>query len=158
MKSLLLLWSFGFAAVSGQVNITDCGQGNGAEASFTNFSVTPATPVKGVPITFLGNGLLSSTSTALTGGSGQIVVSLDTLPLFTGQFATCGTTVISLPLGFGTLYVTSANCPLAPGGTFLLNVSVALPSASPSGSYDVMILDNDQAGNLAYCCEADFSL
>jgi hypothetical protein len=95
---------------------------------------------------------------AITGGAGQVVVSLDSLPLFTGNFATCGSTVISLPLGFGTLYVTSATCPLAPGASFLLNVSVSLPSNVPSGAYDVVITANDQSNNLAYCCDADFSL
>jgi hypothetical protein len=85
-------------------------------------------------------------------------VSLGSLPLFTGKFNTCGVTSISLPLGFGSIFVSSANCPVAPSGAFLVNVSVALTSNILSGAFDVILLAIDQADNMAYCAELDFTL
>lgn len=107
-------------------------------------------------IMWFSSAVLSSSSPTLTGGTGTVAVSLDSLPLFTGPFNTCGASQISLPLGFGTVYgalgrhifysverrqihaaavlpgfaVNSAVCPVNPGGTFLLNFSVALPTNS----------------------------
>lgn len=95
---------------------------------------------------------------AVSGGAGTVSVSLDSLPLFTGNFNSCGATQIPLPLGFGQIYITSAPCPLSPGSNFLVNLSVALPTNTPSGSYEVTINANDQTSGDFYCADARFSL
>ena len=47
-------------ALGGPVNVSDCGIAQGADVTFTNFTIVPVDAQKGVPLSFLGEGILNS--------------------------------------------------------------------------------------------------
>jgi len=101
-----------------------------------------------------------ATSQAVTGGSADINVLFMGVPLYQGAYTTCGSTNITLPLDVGTIDVVSLACPTVAGkaGGLSLNVTVSIPVGVPSGGYEVIVTANDQAGKLAYCVDATFTL
>lgn len=99
-------------------------------------------------------------SQVVTSGTGTLNVLFLGVPLFQGTFTTCGATNISLPLGVGAVQILSLACPTVAGkvGGMTVNVTVGIPAGVPSGPYQVTLSANDQAGKLAYCANAAFTI
>uniref|UniRef100_A0A7S1GBK6 MD-2-related lipid-recognition domain-containing protein n=1 Tax=Bicosoecida sp. CB-2014 TaxID=1486930 RepID=A0A7S1GBK6_9STRA len=141
-------------ALAGAGSITDCGAGK-AKASFSTLTITPDPPVKGSLTQLNATGTISE---AATGGKYSIAVSLDKAQLYTHSGNVCGTDKINLPLGFGTITYVGPTCPTTSGGAFKIGISLVLPSAAPSGNYDVKITGADSGGADMYCIDAAFPL
>ena len=78
--------------------------------------------------------------------------------LFSHSGKVCGNDKINLPLGFGTIVYNGVTCPTTAGGALNIGLAVTLPSAVPSGTYDVKVSGTDQSGAALYCMDANFSL
>jgi hypothetical protein len=84
--------------------------------------------------------------------------SLPQVQLFTHAGTTCGNTQISFPLGFGSATLDGLSCPVAAGGAIAPGMTLTLPSAAPSGTYEVTIDAKDNSSNEVYCLQVTFVL
>lgn len=78
--------------------------------------------------------------------------------LFTHAGTTCGNTQITFPLDFGTATLDGLVCPAAAGSAISPGMTLTLPTAAPSGTYDVTIDAKDNSSNEIYCLQAVFDL
>eukprot|EP01137_Pigoraptor_chileana_P025666 Opistho-2@95459 len=107
----------------------------------TNVVITPASPVKGQPLTVAVNGTLDE---SVTGGSVEIVIKY------------LGISIVNEKKDLCTL--DSAHpCPFAQG-VFSLTEGATIPSIAPSGTYKGTVKLSDQNGQEIYCVNLDFKL
>jgi hypothetical protein len=121
---------------------------------FTSAVMVPDPPVLGSQAYVNISGPINE---VVTNGTVVIDVALDGVQLYTNNAATCGTTTIALPLGFGTINVQALACPAASGSVQNISVGVLVPTGVPSGLYTIIFNATDQANNNLFCFNATFS-
>lgn len=137
---------------SGKATITDCGT-SATHAHFSTLSIVPNPPVKGSKASLSASGTVNE---AVTSSKYTISVSLDGNQLYVHSGDGCGTSTISLPLGFGTIDVNGVKCPAA-AGAFDIGFDVTLPTMAPSGNYAVQFTGTDQSGASLWCVDTKFT-
>lgn len=68
----------------------------------------------------------------------------------------CGQSTFSLPLGFGSITINGAACPVA-AGAFGLGFELTLPTAAPAGNYQVQFTGADQNSASLFCIDTKFT-
>ena len=111
---------------------------------FEELTLTPDPPVKGQGAQWMAKSL-AGPKAAITGGSGTLIAELDGIELYSSPpVAACGTTLLNLPLGTGTMNITSlapacsAAAPVAPGTPVSVSMSLTLGTAIPGGTFAII--------------------
>jgi hypothetical protein len=120
----------------------------------TNGSIVPDPPVQGSTAYFNSTGIVNE---VVTGGAVAMAVLLDGVQLYTNNANSCGQTIISLPLGFGTITVNSLACPTTAMSQQNISIGVLVPSGIPSGTYQIYFNATDQNNANLYCINTTFN-
>jgi hypothetical protein len=123
--------------------------------NLTSVTLGPDPPVLGSPAYLNATGVAAE---SVTNGTVVLDVFLDGIQLYTNSAPTCGSTTITLPLGFGSITINSVPCPTPPASTQNVSVSLILPAGAPSGDYQVIFNSTDQGNAPLYCINASFTL
>lgn len=136
----------------GKAVITDCGT-SATHAHFSSLSITPNPPVKGSKATLAATGTVNE---AVSAAKYTMSVSLDGNQLYVHSGDGCGQSTFSLPLGFGSITINGAACPLA-AGSMDVGFDLTLPTAAPPGNYAVQFTATDQSSASLWCIDTKFT-
>lgn len=135
-------------------SVTSSCADNTFHLNFTSTTMVPDPPVQGSTAFVNASGIVNE---MVSNGTISMYVLLDGVQLYTNNANTCGQTVISLPLGFGTITINSLTCPTKPNTQQNISIGVLVPSGIPSGTYTVIFNATDQNNNNLYCLNATFN-
>lgn len=122
----------------------------------TGLNLYPTAPAKGQPANLYANGTMTEVVSA---GKIQLAVALDGVNLYSDSCNICGTSKITLPLGFGSITMDGLRCPTTVGASEHIQMALNLPSAVPSGNYNVSMIGTESSQNSnVFCVDAQFPL
>ena len=133
--------------------LTDCCVG-ACVVHWRVLGMAPEPPQRGARLEARAAG---KTAKSIKSGAGTIHASLNGLPLYSADIATCGETELQLP-GAGTATLSALACPTRGRGNVTLTLALDVPPGAPGGHYDVRAAAGDQHGKPAFCLDASFDL
>jgi hypothetical protein len=143
------------AALFSSAKISQCGDVSSAIIDFDHLEVTPASPQRGQPVVFFGNG---NSKQAFPSANFKLEVKLAGTQVFGHSGALCGDTHIPLPLGLGHIDVHGFACPMKKGKFSDLKVDVNLPIIAPAGNYEILLTSDDDSNSPLFCVNVELDL